>query len=81
MKQTTLQIIFNVLLFIVIITLIVTTVILVKNVNIIKSDPFLYSMSVHNFSSCSCIGEEGMININNKGEVLDSKPKWLLAQQ
>lgn len=42
-----------------ILALVSATVILVKNKNIIASDPLIYGMSLHNFTSCSCFDQAG----------------------
>jgi Cu/Zn superoxide dismutase len=66
-KQQLLQIIFNVLLLIAIITLIYTTMTLVKNKEIIQLDPLSYGMKIHNFTSCSCIDSDGKNWFSEKG--------------
>lgn len=64
MKEKT-QIIFNILLFIAILSLIYTTVVITKNVNIIKTDALLFGMKAHNYSSCICYDKDGKtVNIN-----------------
>ena len=43
-----------------IIALSTATIILIKNKNIITSDPLIYGMNVHNFSSCQCTDNQGL---------------------
>jgi hypothetical protein len=48
-----------------IISLVFTIVYLIKNANLIKSDPFMYAMKQHNFTSCSCFDSDGKYYENN----------------
>ena len=66
--------IYLVLIFIFIVVLTFTIIYFVKNANLIKSDPLIYGMKKHNFTSCSCFDsngnnyqsyEEGFIHIDN----------------
>ncbi len=43
-----------------IIALATATIILIKNKNVITSDPLIYGMNVHNFSSCQCTDSQGL---------------------
>jgi len=53
------QIIFLALLIIAICAMIFTVITLIKNKNIIISDPLIYGMKVHNFTKCSCLDSDG----------------------
>lgn len=64
-RQEILQIIFNLLLVVIICIFIFTTVILVKNINLIKTDPLVIGMEKHNFSSCNCYDNDGLLWISN----------------
>ena len=61
------QMIFLILIGILIFVLVFTIFYFIKNNEIIKTDPFIYGMKQHNFSSCSCFDSSGtgmMINGN-----------------
>lgn len=77
MKSETNQIIFNILLFIIIIILFVTIVILVKNINIIKSDSIIYGMKIHNFTSCSCIDDKGLTWTSSENGFIQGDKNYL----
>ncbi len=44
-----------------IVLLFFTITTLIKDRDIIKSDPLIYGMRVHNFSSCNCVDKEGFM--------------------
>lgn len=58
-SKITITLIYLLLISIAVAALIFLSVKLVKNIDIIKSDPLSYGMNVHNFSSCSCIDGDG----------------------
>jgi hypothetical protein len=59
--------IYIILIFIFIVLLIFTIIYFVKNANLIKSDPLIYGMKKHNFTSCSCFDSKGN-NYQSYGE-------------
>jgi len=59
--------IYLILILIFLVILVFTIVYFVKNANLIKSDPFIYAMKKHNFSSCSCFDSNGN-HYENYGE-------------
>lgn len=48
-----------ILMIIAICVLLFTVITLIKNKDIIISDPLVYGMKVHNFTSCSCFDGQG----------------------
>lgn len=52
--------------FILILILVFTIVVFIKNINLIKNDALLYGMEKHDFYQCSCLKNSGgMITVNN----------------
>ncbi len=64
MKEETYRAIMMVLMVIGIVLFLVAIISLAKNVNEIKTDPILYGMEKHKFSSCSCWSDQGMTTIS-----------------
>lgn len=60
-RKLMISVIFLILILVAIVTLINTTITLVKNKDIIQSDPLRYGMEVHGFSSCQCTDVEGRL--------------------
>jgi len=58
-KRETISILFLILIAIAIIAIIFAITTLIKNKNIIQSDPLRYGMDVHGFISCQCFDEQG----------------------
>lgn len=58
-ERKLISILFLFFLAIAILAMIVAITILVKNKDIIQSDPLRYGMEVHGFVSCQCIDDEG----------------------
>jgi hypothetical protein len=80
-RREWIQIVFNLLLVVTLCALIVTTVTLLKNKDLIVKDPLDYGMKVHNFTSCSCLDSQnkqwdskdgGFIHIE-QGEIIEYK--------
>ena len=68
-----------ILILIFLVLLMFTIVYFVKNANLIKSDPLIYGMKKHNFTSCSCFDSSGN-NYQSSGEgfiFIDTKLKYL----
>ena len=61
MNEDKKQTLFLILLLIAIILLVVSLSVLIKNRNIIVSDPLMYGMDVHNFTSCNCYDDVGQL--------------------
>ncbi len=59
-KKMIIQVLFLIFLAIAITAMISTTVILIKNKDIIKQDPLRYGMEVHGFESCQCLDYQGI---------------------
>lgn len=59
-KKEKMQLVFNILLIIIIAIMIIAIIFLVRNKNIIQSDPLIYGMNIHKFSSCSCVDKNGL---------------------
>lgn len=58
-RRKRISILFLILIVGAIISMIIAITILVKNKNIIQSDPLSYGMGVHGFISCQCFDEQG----------------------
>ena len=77
MKEETYRLIMMVGLYIGIILFLVAIIVLVKNINEIKTDPIIYGMNKHDFPSCVCydtigrvttiIVNESLLNSGDKG--------------
>ena len=60
-RKMIISILFLVMIAFAIIALMTATITLVKNKDIIQSDPLRYGMEVHGFVSCQCSDEEGRV--------------------
>lgn len=65
MKQETKQTLFLVLMVIFIVLLLFALVTFIKNSEIIKNDPIVYGIKVHNFTYCTCLKDNTLINFPN----------------
>ena len=68
MKQETKQAIFLILMTIFIILLIFVIVFLVKNKDLIKSNPIDYGVKLYNFSYCNCFKDNQFVKFPDKLE-------------
>lgn len=59
MKNETYRILMTVGLYLAIAVLLLTLIVIVKNVNEIKSDPIVYGINKNLYQSCSCHTSEG----------------------
>ncbi len=58
-RRKIISIVLLILIAFAIIVMLFTIITLIKNKNIIQSDPLIYGMDVHGFVSCQCIDEQG----------------------
>lgn len=58
-KKEIIQITFNILLVIAICFMLFTIITLLKNKELITTDPLVYGMKIHNFTYCSCFDDKG----------------------
>lgn len=71
MKSENIQIIYLVLIFILILILSFLCFYLVRNVNLLKSEPIKFGITKYGFDSCSCMKDGNFINFNKMGEIGD----------
>ena len=76
-KKEIIQIIYLILMVFIIVLMLVTISILIKNKNIIMSDPLVYGMETHNFQSCQCIDYEGRGWYSYEGGFINKNPEEL----
>ena len=60
MKEGTYRMIMMVGLYLGMILFVIAIILLGKNIEEIRSDPIIYGMEKHEFSSCTCFGDEGL---------------------
>lgn len=75
MKQENIQIIYLILISIIIVVLIFLCVYLVKNVNLMKTEPFKFAITKYEMDSCSCMKDGYFFNFNKSGEQ-ESEKNW-----
>lgn len=60
------NVIFLVVLLFVGIALVLSVNTLIQNINIIKQDPLIYGMGLHNFTSCQCVDTSSKLWTSNE---------------
>lgn len=77
MNESKVRVLMVVGFYITIILLIVVVMILVKNVNEIKTDPIVYGVDKKGFEMCSCYDSEGNnYNYNSTGMIPKTQGGW-----
>lgn len=69
MKQENIQLIFLVMIFILIVIMSFLCFYLVKNVNLLKSEPIKFGITKYGFDSCSCMLTGKFVNFNKSGDL------------
>ena len=60
MKEETYRIIMMIGLYLGMILFIIAIILLAKNIEEIRTDPIIYGMEKHEFSSCTCYADDGL---------------------
>ena len=73
-KQERIQIAIMFGIYLCIILLLVAIIVMVKNIDEIKSDPIIYGIDKKNFAMCSCYSNDGnLYNYNSTSQIFKDK--------
>ena len=69
MKKESKQLLMIIGIYLAIAIMLLSIIVLVKNIDEIRTDPILYGMDKNNFNSCTCYSDDKIYEISKEGKI------------